>query len=125
MILKLMLTRSRALLFGSTEWGSQAENSKSVPIPHPHDHLIRIVRGERRYRGPDDRGLNARVVEVDGIGARLRLHVIDPAKEIIGWLCTPWDAPMPFTLAQQPVISKSSEAISRNDNTFSIRLAAA
>ena len=31
MILKLVLTRSRALLLGSTEWGSQAENSKSVP----------------------------------------------------------------------------------------------
>lgn len=31
MILKLMLTRSRALLLGSTEWGSQAGNSKSVP----------------------------------------------------------------------------------------------
>jgi hypothetical protein len=34
--------------------------------------------------GPDDRRLNARVVEVNGIGVCLRLQVIDPAQEIIG-----------------------------------------
>jgi len=54
------------------------------PIPHPHDHLIRIVRGERHHRGPGDRGLNARIVEVDGIDTRLCLDLGEPAQEMVG-----------------------------------------
>jgi hypothetical protein len=84
MILKLRLMRSRALLLGSTECGKTGRKQQEGSLPDPHDHLIRIVRGERLDRGPDDRRLNARVVEVNGIGVCLRLQVIDPAQEIIG-----------------------------------------
>lgn len=56
-------------LIGIDRVGEPSRKEQEGSIPDPHDHLIRIVRGERLDRRPEDRGLNTRVMEVDGIGA--------------------------------------------------------
>ncbi len=82
MILKLMLTRARLLRLGSTECCSQAGNINSVPS-FTRTNLIGRLGGQFADGWREDTNLVARIVEIDGVGAFLRLHVIDAAQVIV------------------------------------------
>ena len=47
-----------------------------------NDGLIGVFTGQLRHGRANDAGLNTRIVKIDGIRARLRLHVIDATQEI-------------------------------------------
>jgi hypothetical protein len=81
--LKLTLMRSFALSLASTECGSQAGNTISVPVLTLTHDLVGVVGSELGDWRADDAGLRPRIVEVDGVRALLYLDVIGAAQEIV------------------------------------------
>jgi len=55
-------------------------------VLHSHDNLIGVLGRELKDRWPDDPGLIARVVEVNGVRARMGPDVVHAAQEVVGVL---------------------------------------
>ena len=50
-------------------------------VHHFHNDLIGVLGGQFRHRWPDDPCLISRIVKIDGIGALVRLGVVNTAQE--------------------------------------------
>ena len=55
-------------------------------VLHSHDDLVGILGRELDDRWPDDPGLIARVMEVDGVRTRMGPDVVHAAQEVVGVL---------------------------------------
>ena len=52
-------------------------------VHHFHNDLIGVLGGQFRHRWPDDPCLISRIVKIDGIGALVRLGVVNTAQEVV------------------------------------------
>ena len=77
------LVFARARVDGMLQVGREYEHRS---VLHSHDDLVGILGRELDYRWPEDPGLIARIVKIDGVRTGMGPDVVHAAQEIVGVL---------------------------------------